>query len=341
MDLKKILLVEDEALVALAEAASLKRNGYILKNAGETVLLASLRMAFKLHEVHQQQLETEQALVNLQAYYDSVIRKAPISVYIVRDGKYVFANEYGASLLGYPSPEEVQGTSVKYTIEHTNPFQADPVDPSQRFRIYRKDGKSIWMESISVPIEYQNWPATLVIGRDISATVEVEEKLQKESSLYSSRSELLEYSFSHDASQTLRKVIDLVCALTESSLGFFHLVKPYGEGTESVVLHAWSTDTIEKYCTVKEFTAHYPLEKAGVWADCARQMRPVIHNDYGAVENRKGFPEGHPSLIRELTVPVIRANRCVAILGVGNKAVFYNEMQNPSRWIRGAPPPLA
>jgi len=67
----------------------------------------------------------------------------------------------------------------------------------------------------------------------------------------------------------------------------------------------------------------------------------VIYNDYGAVENRKGFPEGHPSLIRELTVPVIRANRCVAILGVGNKAVFYNEMQNPSRWIRGAPPPLA
>jgi len=149
-------------------------------------------------------------------------------VYIVRDGKYVFANEYGASLLGYPSPEEVQGTSVKDTIEHTNPFQADPVDPSQRFRIYRKHGKSIWMESISVPIEYQKRPATLVIGRDISATVEVEEKLQKESSLYSSRSELLEYPFSHDASQTLRKVIDLVCALTESSLGFFHLVKPYG-----------------------------------------------------------------------------------------------------------------
>jgi len=399
MDLKKILLVEDEALIALAEGASLKRNGYevvtvksgldaiemaekdssldlilmdidlgegmdgteaaqcilkkrdipilflsnhseaeivdrtyqigaygyILKNAGETVLLASLRMAFKLHETHQRQLETEQALVNLQVYYDSVIRKAPISVYIVQDGKYVFVNEYGASLLGYPSPEGLLGTSVEDTIEPPYAFQADPVNPSQRFRIYRKDGRRIWMESISVHLEYQKRPATLVIGRDISDTVVVEEKLRKESSIYSSRSELLEYSFSHDVSQTLRKVIDLVCALTESSLGFFHLVNLNEEGAESVVLHAWSTDTIEKYCTMKGFAAHYPLDQAGVWADCARLMRPVIHNDYGAVEKRKGFPEGHPSLIRELTVPVIRGNRCVAILGVGNKAAFYNE----------------
>ena len=61
--------------------------------------------------------------------------------------------------------------------------------------------------------------------------------------------------------------------------------------------------------------------------DCVRERRAVIHNDYASLEHRKGLPEGHASLTRELVVPVFRKNAIVAILGVGNKPVNYTEAE--------------
>jgi diguanylate cyclase (GGDEF)-like protein len=51
----------------------------------------------------------------------------------------------------------------------------------------------------------------------------------------------------------------------------------------------------------------------------------VIHNDYASLSNRKGYPEGHAEVIRELVVPTIREGRVVAVLGVGNKPSDYTE----------------
>lgn len=55
---QSILLVEDEPLIALAEKKTIETvdktekissYGYVVKNSGDTVLLASIRMAFRLH----------------------------------------------------------------------------------------------------------------------------------------------------------------------------------------------------------------------------------------------------------------------------------------------------
>ena len=37
------------------------------------------------------------------------------------------------------------------------------------------------------------------------------------------------------------------------------------------------------------------------------------------------MPEGHPAVIRELVVPIMRANNVVAILGIGNKSTDYTQ----------------
>lgn len=70
---------------------------------------------------------------------------------------------------------------------------------------------------------------------------------------------------------------------------------------------------------------HYSIEKAGVWTDCVYQRKPVIHNEYATLPHRKGLPDGHAELVRELVVPILRNDRVVAILGVGNKPTNYNE----------------
>jgi diguanylate cyclase (GGDEF)-like protein len=72
---------------------------------------------------------------------------------------------------------------------------------------------------------------------------------------------------------------------------------------------------------------HYNVEAAGVWVECIRLRKPVIHNDYKSLPapRRKGLPAGHAEVVRELVVPVYRGNRVVSILGIGNKSSDYNE----------------
>jgi len=136
------------------------------------------------------------------------------------------------------------------------------------------------------------------------------------------RIELNDFSINHSLHDVLQKTLDLICELTDSKIGFYHFVE---EDQKNLSLQAWSTNTVNNYCHAKAETGHYAVEKAGVWADCVKTKKPVVHNDYVSLEHKKGLPVGHAALIREVVVPILRNDRVVAILGVGNKMALYDE----------------
>jgi len=136
------------------------------------------------------------------------------------------------------------------------------------------------------------------------------------------RLSLLEFAASHSSEELLQKTLDEIGQLTNSPIGFVHFVE---SDQKTLSLQAWSTRTIEEFCSAEGKGAHYPIEKAGVWVDCFHEKRPVIHNDYSALPHRKGLPDGHPPVIRELLVPIMRSGRVVAILGIGNKPEDYTQ----------------
>lgn len=120
---------------------------------------------------------------------------------------------------------------------------------------------------------------------------------------------------------------ELLCAtldeaelLTGSQMGFYHFVDP---DQTTISLQAWSTNTSQRMCKVDGTGRHYLVDQAGVWVDCIRERRAVVHNDYAALTHRKGLPQGHVPVVRELVVPVMRNNNIVAVLGVGNKPNDY------------------
>ena len=108
--------------------------------------------------------------------------------------------------------------------------------------------------------------------------------------------------------------------LTGSKAGYLHF---YNEDRQIISMTAWSEEVI-KNCSVEK-TAHYALQHAGIWADCIRQGRPVVHNDFAQESARKGFPEGHFPLSRHMSVPIMDGERIIGIAGVGNKTVAYDE----------------
>lgn len=133
---------------------------------------------------------------------------------------------------------------------------------------------------------------------------------------------IFDYANNHSLDDLLEETLNEVEELTGSKIGFYHFVD---DNQESLTLQNWSTKTKEVFCKAKAKGMHYDISKAGVWVDCVRQRKPVIHNDYASLKDKKGMPEGHATVVRELVVPVMRGSKVLAILGTGNKPTEYNE----------------
>jgi len=89
-------------------------------------------------------------------------------------------------------------------------------------------------------------------------------------------------------------------------------------------LQSWSSHTTDRSCTARYREKHFNRDEAGVWVDCIHEGEPVIHNDYASLPHKKGAPQGHPSIVRELVVLVYRGLTIKALLGVGNKPWNYS-----------------
>jgi PAS domain S-box-containing protein len=155
--------------------------------------------------------------------------------------------------------------------------------------------------------------ATIAQGQDISDRKKAENMIE-------ARLRLIEFAADHTLDELLQETLDEVCAITDSPIGFYHFVEP---DQKNLSLQAWSTRTMQEYCKAEGKGLHYSVDQAGVWVDCIRQRKPVIHNDYGSLAHRQGLPAGHAELVRELVVPIMRDGLIVAILGVGNRSQDY------------------
>lgn len=187
--------------------------------------------------------------------------------------------------------------------------------PVERKR-QRKDGSIVYIEAANALVQAADGQKMVITTvRDVTERRQAVEIIRL-------RLELLEYAATHNLNELMQKALDEIGILTDSPIGFYHFVD---EDQNSLSLQAWSTRTLAEFCEVKGENLHYSIEEAGVWADCIHLRKPVIHNDYGTLTHRKGLPEGHAEVIRELIVPTIHEGQVVAILGVGNKRIDYDE----------------
>ncbi len=130
------------------------------------------------------------------------------------------------------------------------------------------------------------------------------------------RMTLLDYATTHSLEQLLHKTLDAIGALTNSPMGFYHFVESdqktlspqasFGRNWEARSEAQGRDDSFD-------------------WIDCVRDRQPIIRNGGGALPRRSGLLEGRAAVARELIVPVVRSDRVMAVVGVGNKATDYTE----------------
>jgi len=180
-----------------------------------------------------------------------------------------------------------------------------------------EDGSVQWLRW-----EVRPWNrADETVGGIVIFTEDITENIRSKE-LMASRLHLIEFAENHTVDELLEETLNETEKLTGSNIGFYHFVE---KDQLSLTLQNWSTNTKEKFCKAESKGLHYNIDQAGVWVDCVYQRKPVIHNDYAALNHKKGMPSGHAEVIRELVVPVLRGDKIAAILGVGNKTQDYTQ----------------
>ena len=234
-----------------------------------------------------------------------------------------------------PSVEKIYGRPVEAFIHNRNlwaecihpddtavidtmyrQLEADGVTEAE-YRIIRPDGTRRWIRARNKFITDERGEALRLDGvmTDITDRKLVEERTNI-------RLRIIDYAATHTVNEILTRALDETSALVESPIGFLHFVDADQKG---LTLQQWSTATLASYCATRAQGAHYPVEQAGVWAECIHTRTPVVHNDYASLPGKKGLPEGHAALVREMVIPVMRENKVVAVFGVGNKPTVYTE----------------
>jgi len=118
------------------------RYGYVLKSAGEFVLIESINMAFELFKTHKILQKEELALRESEALYRNLMENSIDAVYLLsEEGKVLNTNQVACSMLGYSQEELLQRT-----ID-----DIDPNYPSGNFISFWNDqpeGSTVLFESV-------------------------------------------------------------------------------------------------------------------------------------------------------------------------------------------------
>lgn len=256
--------------------------------------------------------------------YRTLVERMPEPIVVHGAGKTLYVNPaaikmFGASaasdLVGKPTLDLLHPDFRKAIAERMKSAEAGSATPVLEQKLLKLDGSVIDVEVQVIQMHFDGTPAVQAVMRDVT------ERNRAEALLRASL-RLREYGLNHSLDELLTKTLDEAELLTGSEIGFFHFLET---DQKTLWLQDWSTRTLHEMCSAEGKMQHYSVDQAGVWVDCIHQRCPVIHNDYASLPHRKGLPAGHAPVKRELVVPIMRGELIVAILGVGNKPVNYDQ----------------
>ncbi len=150
-------------------------------------------------------------------------------------------------------------------------------------------------------------------------------KAEIEQSRYNERLESL-VRVSQNTSKNIQELLDAALeeaiTLTKSTIGYIYY---YDEHERTFILNTWSNEVMQECAVVNPQTC-YELDKTGIWGEVVRQRKVIVLNDFQAQHPlKKGYPEGHATLQRFLSIPIMDNDRIVAVVAVANKESYYDQ----------------
>src|SRR5688572_7458041 len=274
----------------------------------------------RLYEVMQKELSerkrVEDALRNSESHYRALADSiTDILFELDQDLRYTHWNKASEALIGIPASEaigksmaDIMGISEEQTrikMIYEDVLRRGQPRTFETILIFHGEKRSFETTA------YPSLRGVSVVAKDVTDRKQTETIMQK-------RFELMEYSAKHTLNELMLRTVDEVSDLTDSTIGFFHLMD---EDQVNLGMQMWSTNALRRFQVSSTDEIYLPLDRA--WAEAVRQRRPLVHNDYEALADRPDLPQGHVPILREIVIPIIRNKRIMAVMGIANKSQKY------------------
>lgn len=264
---KTILLVEDEAIIAMNEAELLKQQGY------EVITAYSAEKAIATVDEHSidlslMDIDLGRGKMDGTEAAEIILRKHDIPV--------VF-------LSSHTEPEVVEKTENITSYGY----------------IVKNSGDTVLLTSIKMA--FRLFEANQHIKKHEKELISEKEKLQHYVGVIEERQRLdnekQRFLFQLYEKMDLPKeelfdfVLESSIRITGSKYGFSGFIN---ESETVMTIHRWSEGTMEE-CAVSDKPIEFPIQQSGIWGDCVRERKPVIINDYKNTtgKTKHGTPAGH------------------------------------------------
>jgi PAS domain S-box-containing protein len=151
---------------------------------GGRAAITQYRQAKTVEALHR----SESELLASEERYSQLVELAPVGIAVYVDGKFVFLNRTGATMLGAERPDELLGRSVLDLVQPADQakiegrkhlVEAGEKVPPALIRALRLDGAEAFLEAASIPITYRGQPAIQTVFRDVTAKLQLEEQFRQ------------------------------------------------------------------------------------------------------------------------------------------------------------------
>ncbi|MGE5499117.1 MAG: PAS domain-containing protein [Syntrophothermus sp.] len=172
--------------------------GYVVKGAGNTVLLASINMAFKLHKAYSELKRKEEIIYNSQKMMNTVLDNFPGPVFW-KDKELVYqgCNRKFAQYIGLTDPEKIAGMTDKdmpwteKAREEYNKADRQVLETGITLAeinepVRKADGSTVWFNTTKVPMMDAAGNISGVLGAafDITALHNKEAELKQSGQMF-------------------------------------------------------------------------------------------------------------------------------------------------------------
>ncbi|HEY0844630.1 MAG TPA: PAS domain S-box protein [Noviherbaspirillum sp.] len=146
-------------------------------------------MVVTFTDIEQRKIAEQTALRRSQDMYRMVVENVVEAILVVQGDRLIYGNPRAAELSGYPldelmqmsmsllvHPDDLHGVRRNYEKRVSSTSSADRYT---QFRIVRRDGEVLWVESSAVRIDWEGYPAVLAFLSDQSERRRQQEALVK------------------------------------------------------------------------------------------------------------------------------------------------------------------